>query len=198
MTQCTPDRTPYMLTGEWIRRVEQSLIPSADPNGRLSLFNLICEASIKDAWDEAEPWKDKNGEPIKADAPKLWKCSADLVYAGTADSNYPIKIHRYSESAQTNEPPAFGIGTRVIVAYRGFWDIISFPAGHLKGTAQGAITSAGGTVVVGSGDSSRSYTCECPFLRSGDAPITTGTAVAISKNLATGEWEVIQSQCPQD
>ena len=70
---------------------------------------------------------------------------------------------------------------------------IQYPfASHLIATLSEAIEfGQTGTVNVGGSD----ITVSCPLLRYGES-IPADTKVVISRNLKTGEWQIIEAQCP--
>lgn len=71
------------------------------------------------------------------------------------------------------------------------------PCGHLVGyttvpiEGDQEVTS----VIVGSGTSAQTYeNVTCPLLRENET-ISDGTTVIISKNMSTGEWQIIEARC---
>ena len=180
---------PYnVLSGPYAQKLNQTMRQlwgqgdgPPQTKRRESLFFLIRPVQLTTGWTETD------AGPYKA--------SAKFI-ALNINKNYVIQndptIEIYSPTDLSEEPNSAS-GDCGWVIYRGRWELVTgggtAEGGHLTGMTSSAITGPGSeTTVAGK-------TVTCPLLKSSET-IASGTKVIISRNQSSGNWQIIEAQCP--
>jgi hypothetical protein len=69
---------------------------------------------------------------------------------------------------------------------------VSGSGGHLVGSTQSALSGSSATTDVNV--EGKSYECNCPIL-TGNGKISAGKTVVISRNMQSGDWQIIAAEC---